>query len=146
MKRVENWKQVYSYWKRGILYILKRKPSCSTVSREYKIAWDRLRGVIVRERHSAWSNPTHIFNSQLSQRGIRIRTQRRFRHSKFLMLQLYNLHSFISLSPPSTTSMTPTDLIFYTILYNQLHHLDRSLLSQSVNPVHRLILDRRVPP
>ena len=37
-------------------------------------------------------------------------------------------------------------LVLDRIFNDQLHHLDRSMLSQSVDPVHGLIFHRRVPP
>jgi hypothetical protein len=37
-------------------------------------------------------------------------------------------------------------LILYAVLDDKFDYFDRSFLAQSVDPVHGLVLDRRVPP
>jgi hypothetical protein len=39
-----------------------------------------------------------------------------------------------------------TNLVLDRILHNQLDNLNRPLLTQSMNPIHSLILNRRIPP
>ena len=78
----------------------------------------------VRVSHSPAN--TYILDRQLAKCRVGVRAQRRFRHRQLLGLQLDNL-------------------VLDRILNDQFDDLNWTFLAESVDSVHRLVLDRRVP-
>lgn len=85
---------------------------------------------------------TYIFNGQFPKSSVRIGGQCSLSHGQLLVLKLNNL----GYQPSLFRFRDKSHLVLDRILNNQLDDLDRPFLTQSMDSVHCLILDRRIPP
>ena len=82
--------------------------------------------LLAPQSHLELEEETQIFNRQLAQRLIRVGAKCRLGHGQLFRLELDNL-------------------VFDRIFDDKLDNCYRPFLTQSMDPVHGLVLDGRVP-